>query len=195
MYLAITERHCIVCPPLCVPYNEPSYPLATYRKVPQTDPALVTGIVCEWVSWCQRWFDTSTLSLNTRQNIYRLLLRVGRWLAQNHPNITSPAQWTRDLAAKYVAAVLKLCVGDWTHQPPVQKARKPLQAHSKERFLASMRTHHRDGQSWGWIQRHFDSKRVFATPHSIRSLIGPNPRVIADAVWAKLLWALYKNEP
>src|SRR5206468_2863408 len=29
----------------------------------------------------------------------------------------------------------------------------------------------------------------FATPHSIRAKIGPNPRVIADDIWAKLLWA------
>ena len=122
-------------------------------------------------------------------------MRVGRWLAQNHPDITSPAQWTRDLAAQYVAAVQKLCVGDWTYQPPAQQARKPLQAPSKVSFLACMRTFFRDCQSWGWIKRDFDSKRVFATPHSIRSLIGPNPRVIADAIWAKLLWAAYKNEP
>jgi hypothetical protein len=33
------------------------------------------------------------------------------------------------------------------------------------------------------------SPRSFAAPSSLRALIGPKPRVIADDVWAKLLWA------
>jgi hypothetical protein len=41
----------------------------------------------------------------------------------------------------------------------------------------------------GWIPRRFDPARALATPRSIRALIGPDPRVIADDVWAKLLWA------
>src|SRR5690348_5960140 len=32
-------------------------------------------------------------------------------------------------------------------------------------------------------------RRALATPRSIRALTGPDPRVIADAVWAKLVWA------
>ena len=35
----------------------------------------------------------------------------------------------------------------------------------------------------------FDPMRVLATPRSVRALIGPNPRLLADDVWAKLLWA------
>jgi hypothetical protein len=35
----------------------------------------------------------------------------------------------------------------------------------------------------------FDPSRALATPASIGALTGPNPRVIADALWAKLLWA------
>jgi len=31
--------------------------------------------------------------------------------------------------------------------------------------------------------------RALATPRSIRCLIGPDPRIIQDAVWAKLVWA------
>ena len=30
---------------------------------------------------------------------------------------------------------------------------------------------------------------ALATPRSITALLGPNPRVIADEIWAKLLWA------
>src|SRR5439155_27319402 len=40
-----------------------------------------------------------------------------------------------------------------------------------------------------WIQRKFDVRRSFGTPRPIRALIAPDPRVIADDIWAKLLWA------
>ena len=37
--------------------------------------------------------------------------------------------------------------------------------------------------------RRFDPSRALVVPRSIAALIGTNPRVIADEVWAKLLWA------
>jgi hypothetical protein len=46
-----------------------------------------------------------------------------------------------------------------------------------------------DLQEWEWIPRRFDPFRAFATPRSIKALIGPAPRTIADDLWAKLLWA------
>ncbi len=39
------------------------------------------------------------------------------------------------------------------------------------------------------MPRRFDPTRALATPRSVLALIGPDPRVIADDVWAKLLWA------
>jgi integrase len=43
-------------------------------------------------------------------------------------------------------------------------------------------------QDWEWIPRRFDPARALATPRSIRALRGPDPRVIADDIWPKLLW-------
>ena len=40
-----------------------------------------------------------------------------------------------------------------------------------------------------WIERRFDARRVFALPRSIAALIGPQLRVVADDVCAKLMWA------
>jgi hypothetical protein len=37
--------------------------------------------------------------------------------------------------------------------------------------------------------RRFDPQRALGTPRSVAALLGPDPRVIADEVWAKLLWA------
>jgi ubiquinone/menaquinone biosynthesis C-methylase UbiE len=38
------------------------------------------------------------------------------------------------------------------------------------------------------IPRRFHPYRAFELPPSVRNLIGPNPRVLADDVWATLLW-------
>ena len=65
----------------------------------------------------------------------------------------------------------------------------PLSPRSKAQLIWSLRTFFRDLQEWEWIERRFDPRRAFALPRSIRALIGPDPRVIADEVWAKLMWA------
>jgi len=39
------------------------------------------------------------------------------------------------------------------------------------------------------IPRRFDPIRSFMTPKSVLAKIGPNPRIISDDVWAKLVWA------
>ncbi len=70
---------------------------------PQQVPAV-------WAQWCQRWRATSTLAASTRSGIYSRLLTVGRWLAQVHPEIESPEQWTREVALEFVAAVDRLTV-------------------------------------------------------------------------------------
>ncbi len=88
-------------------------------------PEIAEGVPPEWARLCRRWLDTSTVSERYRRKSYYFLLNVGRWLANEHPEINSPADWTRDLA----------------------------------------------------------------TPKSVLAKIGPNPRIIADDVWAKLVWA------
>ena len=41
----------------------------------------------------------------------------------------------------------------------------------------------------GIIPPRFDPYRSFTPPRSVKALIATTPRVIADDVWAKLLWA------
>lgn len=150
---------------------------------PQQVPAV-------WAQWCQRWRTTSTLAASTREGIYSRLLTVGRWLAQAHPDIESPEQWTRELALEFVAAVDRLTVGAWAHRSlPAHIVGKPMKPKAKVHHLSSMRIFFRDLQEWEWIPRRFDPFRCLATPRSIKALVGPDPRIIADDVWAKLLWA------
>jgi integrase len=47
----------------------------------------------------------------------------------------------------------------------------------------------RDCQEWGWCARRFDPTRALATPRAVKDLITTNPRIIANDLWAKLLWA------
>jgi hypothetical protein len=56
-------------------------------------------------------------------------------------------------------------------------------------YITATRTFFRDAQEWGWCGRRFDPSTALTTPRSVRAMLGPKPRVIADDVWAKLLWA------
>jgi integrase len=171
--------------------NKPLTPLIKERKLFGNENAR-EGIPDEWVFWCRRWYDTSTLTSYTRKGYFDLLLRVGRWLADKHPNVTSPIQWNRDLAIEFVKAVDNMKIGDWSvndRKINSTKQGKALSPKSKDRLLASMRKFFRDCQEWQWIPRNFSPERALATPSTIRNLIGPNPRVIDSDIWAKLLWA------
>ena len=107
--------------------------------------------------------------------------------------MTVPGDWTRELAAEYVAAVDRLTHGEWVKAPAAPRfagrAGQPVAAVTKLRHLANMRRFFRDCQEWGWIPRRFDPGRALAAPRPLRAAVGPAPRVIADDVWAKLLWA------
>jgi hypothetical protein len=47
----------------------------------------------------------------------------------------------------------------------------------------------RDLHEWDLIPRKFGPVLGMVTPKSLIALIGPNPRAIADDIWAKLVWA------
>src|SRR6266545_936082 len=156
-------------------------------------PDTLADVPLEWAHWAQRWYDTSTLARKSRAGIYYLLLKAGRWLSAVHPDVVTPQQWNRELAAEFVAAVDRMLVGQWAHSPSThrykQRLGKPLSAQAKDQQLHALRAFFRNCQEWGWIERQFDPLRVFATPRAILACIGPSPRVIADDIWAKLLWA------
>ena len=146
------------------------------------------GVAPEWCEWVERWTQTSTLE--TRSHIRLHLYKTARWLAVHHPETVSPAQWTRELAAHYVAAVTRMRVGDYTvRRPAHRRVGQPLAPRTMATELSAVRTLFWDCQEWGWIPRRFDPGRSLAVPRAVKALIGRKPRVIADAVWARLLWA------
>ena len=108
-----------------------------------------------------------------------------------HVDITEPGQWTRAFAIEYVASIDRRTIGEFAKADKMfpEKLGKPISARTKNAELAAIRVFFQDCQEWEWIPRHFDPRRCFATPRSIRALIAPDPRIIADDIWAKLLWA------
>jgi integrase len=153
-------------------------------------PAEITGTSAQWARYVQRWYDTSTLTPKVRSLIRTQMAKAGRWLAAEHPEITEPGQWTRQTCASWVAAVDRMQVGDYVQRPEALRGvGAPLLPATKAHMLMASRAFFRDCQEWEWIPRRFDPSRVLTAPRSVRALLGTNPRVIADGVWAKLLWA------
>jgi len=42
--------------------------------------------------------------------------------------------------------------------------------------------------AWEWMTPQFDPRRAFQCPRAISALRTPKPRIIAEDIWAKLLW-------
>ncbi|CAG1007782.1 hypothetical protein ANRL4_03796 [Anaerolineae bacterium] len=159
------------------------------KRTPPQHPA-TEGAHPEWVNWTQRWMKTSTLARSSVKGGYYSLLRVGRWLATTHPEVTSPAQWTRELAVEFVAAVSRMTIGDFvSSQQNLPQVGKALSASSQKRLLCVLTTFIRNCQEWGWIDKVFSPERCLVVPRSLNTQLRPNPRVIHDAAWAKLVWA------
>ncbi|MBV9452397.1 MAG: tyrosine-type recombinase/integrase [Streptosporangiaceae bacterium] len=160
-------------------------------------PMQIDGAPPAWTAWVDRWYATSTLTPKVRGIFRSVLAKLGRWLVAEHPEVVDPEQWTRQLCANWVAAVDRMTVGEYVQRQAGLAIRlgTPLSPRTKAGYLTATRAFFRDLQEWEWIRRRFDPVRALATPRSVHTLIGPNPRVIADDVWAKLLSAGLNIEP
>lgn len=167
--------------------------LEIHRPVPdrKSSPALTRGVPLEWARLCLFWFERSTAAKRSRSKSYYFLLNVGRWNGQVHPTVLSPADWTRDLAAEFISVVCQWHGGDWGSIDPthIKSRGKILAPGTRADRICSLRIFFRDLQEWELIPRRFDPMRHLTAPKSLTALIGPNPRVIADDIWAKLVWA------
>ena len=115
----------------------------------------VEGVASAWAGWVQRWHDTSPLPPRGRKGRRNQMLRMGRWLAAEHPEVQEPGQWTRELCAAWVAAVDRLRIGDYIQAGDSLQERigEPLMPRTKVGLLAGARQFFRDCQEWGWIPR------------------------------------------
>lgn len=148
----------------------------------------------EWFDWIDRWFKTKPLSSSTTESRRATLFKIGRWLAQEHPEVTSPEQWDRRLAAEFITTVDNWKVGDFTVMLGANhrsKLGQDLSASAKEELLSTLRSFLKDLQEWGWISVRLNPTQALKAPRKWKALIGPKPfeRLIESAVWLKLLWA------
>ncbi|MFD0887622.1 tyrosine-type recombinase/integrase, partial [Streptosporangium algeriense] len=157
----------------------------------------IEGVPKAWAEMIERWYATSTLAHKVRGSYRSIMAKAARWLAAEHPDVIEPGHWSREICAAWVAAIDRMTVGDYVQRQAglERHGGKPLSPQTKAGYLTATRTFFRDAQEWGWIVRRFDPSRALATPRSVAALIAPNPRVIADDVWAKLLWAGLNLEP
>lgn len=166
-------------------------------RMPFRQRAETTGIAPEWVDWCFRWHHLAVyLSPTVRDKYGFVLLKVGRWLAQQHPEVTTPGQWTAALAADWVATVETMHGRDFSgifaRRRGIRDAGKPLAPRSKKHHLEALRAFFRDLQEEPFnVPRAFDPNRAFRTPQSIYRLIGPDPRDIDPLLWARLVHAAH----
>jgi integrase len=165
-------------------------PLHPYIRKPKESLFARAGSVGkEWFSWCKKWHETSTLRPSTRRSHFYRLLVAGRWLRAERPSITRPEQWTRHLAAEYVATICHLRAGQFIDDPRASYLDRPLSPSGKMAHIHALRCFFGDLMCWELIPSRFDPRRTFGTPRELKGLLSPRPRIIAEDVWAKLLWA------
>ena len=165
-------------------------PLRPYAAPSDGRRRVETGSISpEWLSWCKRWYEISTLRPSTRRSTNYRLLIAGRWLKTMHPEVSRPDQWTRQLAAEYVAASGLLRVGQYVDDRRRNYPDRLLSVSSRLGLIGALRCFFTDLLLWELVPYRFDPKQTFRFPRSLVLLRSPNPRIIAEDVWAKLLWA------
>ncbi|WP_084276350.1 tyrosine-type recombinase/integrase [Erwinia mallotivora] len=163
----------------------------TQRRRPVREYIAVADVPAEWLSWCERWRATSVLRPSSVMSGWYVLLKCGRWLAECHPGCVSPSSWTRETAMAWVTAVCSMKVGEWANPGGMYRDRlgKMMMPAARTRILGQMQTFFRDLQEWGWIPVKFSPERVLRTPKSLSTQIGPDPRIVSDELWCKLIHA------
>ncbi len=153
--------------------------------------SVIVDVSPAWAEMAERWFNTSPLQRATRVSVLYGVLRAGRWFASIRPEAARPEDWSRQTCIDYTSHLLRWCIGDYS-TPRASVAPligKPLSARTREALLKNLRTFFNDVHQWEWLPRQFDASRALATPASVRRLIGPDPRIVNDDTWAKLMWA------
>ena len=137
--------------------------------------AVITGAAGRLGRWVERWHATSTLAPVTR-GIYRVVLaKMGRWLAGEHPEITEPAQWTRQTCASWVAAVDRMAVGDYSQSLDGQARphRQALVTEDQVELPADGPRVLPRPAGMGMDPPQVRPRRALGTPRSLRALLGP----------------------
>ena len=162
----------------------------------------VQGIHPRWVSWVRAFWRQTPWTERHRTAITGQALMVGRWLAQYHPQVTEPSQWTREIALAYVAYTCnEATVFDYA-SPLIQRQRlgksgESLKPASISARLGGLRAFFRglqkysyeiDGRLQAHLEINWNPADLLATPEQVMTQIQPNPRNVEEEAWLKLVW-------
>jgi integrase len=165
-------------------------PLTSNHHQQGPKPETLATVPAEWLTWAQRWRRLATHEPGTIRSMFSVILIAGRWAADKHPEAIAPELWTRDMAAEYVADTMHATVGQWAgHNRNKVRFGQPISASGMANRIDGLRGFFCDLIEWEWLTPRFDPRRVISLPLSLRAQIGPNPRIIDDAAWAKLMAA------
>ena len=161
------------------------------RRRPHGEYSATSNVPEEWLWWCERWRHTVVKAPSSELSTWYRILQCGRWLKHTHPDIHSPADWSRDIALEFVAAVCQMKIGQWSEPCHMYRNRigQLMTASARAGILQAIKVFFRDLQEWGLITIPFDPVRIFRLPRSIRASIGPAPRIVADDIRSKLVRA------
>ena len=153
-------------------------------------PETIASVPPEWTEVVLRWQKFSTNERSTIRTKFSSILVAGRWAADRHPEAVAPQSWTRDMAAEFVADTMTAVCGQWGgNNHNISRRGEPLSVRGKAGRIDSVRSFFCDLIEWEWITPRFDPRRVISLPISARAGLDPDPRIIDDAAWAKLMAA------
>lgn len=159
-----------------------------HHRGPRADT--LSTVPASWLAWAQRWRKLAQQEPSTVRVMFSTILIAGRWAADKHPEALAPDRWTRDIAAEYVADTMQATVGQWAgHNRNKTRHGQPIGVTGMAGRIDSLRSFFCDLIDWEWISGRFDPRKVISLPLSLRAQIAPNPRIIDDAAWAKLMAA------
>lgn len=133
-----------------------------HMGVLENSVGLSAHIHAEWSQLCRRWYRDSPLAATTRREYYIFLLRIGRWLTHNFPEVHTPEQWTTDIADACAEAVVQMEVGQWTGRKRPHCTRSVVALETRRRCMQALRTFFRDCQHWDKLTYPFEPRRHFS---------------------------------
>jgi hypothetical protein len=153
-------------------------------------PAVISGAPEAWTELVERWCSTSTLTPKVRSSTRAVLGKAGRWMAAEQPDVAGPADWSRQTCASWVAAVDRMSVGDYVQRAVTTgSGREPAQAQEQGQLAADDPRVLPRPAGMGMDPPPVRPCYRVAHPAVGEGAHRPGPRVIADDIWAKLLWA------
>src|SRR4051794_28765755 len=158
-------------------------PLPQNRHSQDALPETWDGVPEQWAHFAREWSRRATYTNTTVRGVEGHLRKVGRWLADNHPEATRPEDWTPQIAAHFVKAATEMTTGEYLPDYQSRRMRtakgKPFTTYSRVAMISAVRVFFRDVRHWkvvGPLQ--VDPWQDLRIPHVLNQMRYPNPRDI-----------------